>query len=360
MPEINVPVYIHRPHTVFPAHKITTDEIIDDILTRHPAHPRRASLARVINSLRVETRHFTRPLASPTVAGDGNIEQRTRTAFEDALEMATAAAERALDSAQLTHGPDGHPDIDAIITTHSSSWCFPNLDVHLVTALGLRPTVRRTALTTAGCAGGAQALIRAAGHVAAHPGSKVLVVAAEVISSLYNHNDTAIEAMIYKALFGDSAAACVVTDTPLGPGFTIDGPEDTLEYLLPDSVNRYSTRIGADSLHFESTKAALSAAGDALPALIDWIGHRRIVDWAVIHPGSPRVILDTANALGLDECDARHSTASLADEGNLGGVSILRVLDRTHADPPPAGAVGVLVAYGPGFATAALRGTWRS
>ncbi|MFB9558565.1 PhlD, partial [Streptomyces roseoviridis] len=191
-------------------------------------------------------------------------------------------------------------------------------------------------------------------------GAKVLVVAAEVISSVYNHNDTSIEALIYKALFGDSAAACIVTDTPLGPGFTVASADDTLEYVLPDSVDRYSGRIGTDGLHFDSTKAALTAADDVLPALLDWLGPDRTVDWAAIHPGSPRIILDTAAALGLDAHDARHSTDTLTDEGNLGGVSVLRVLERTHDDPPAEGATGVLVAYGPGFNMPALRGTWRA
>ncbi|MEU9625048.1 hypothetical protein [Streptomyces sp. NPDC048155] len=57
--------------------------------------------------------------------------------------------------------------------------------------------------------------------------------------------------------------------------------------------------------------------------------------------------------------EPRRSTSILAGEGNAGGVSVLRILERTHATPPPVGAIGVAVAYGPGFATAALRVTWQ-
>ncbi|MDT9687301.1 PhlD [Streptomyces sp. P9(2023)] len=355
-----MPAHISRPVTVLPAHKVTTGEIVDDILARHPDHPRRAALPRVISSLRVDTRYFTRPLTAPTISGPAGIEDRSRTAFADALAMATQAAERTLTHAGLAQGPDpgSYADIDAIVTTHSTGWAVPNLDIHLTAALGLRPTVRRVALTTMACAGGTQALIRAIDLVAARPGSKVLVVAAEVISSVYNHADTSIEAMIYKALFGDSAAACVVSDEPLGPGLRVDGPDDTFEFVLPDSADRYSGRIGADGFHFDSTKAALSAADDVLPTVLDWIGPDRPAEFAAIHPGSPRIISDTAAALGLDDTAARHSFTTLAEEGNLGGVSILRVLERTHADPPSADAHGLLIAYGPGFATAAVRGTW--
>ncbi|MFF8610871.1 PhlD [Streptomyces sp. NPDC015346] len=355
-----MPIYISRPHTILPDHKVTTGEIIDDIATHHPNHPKSASIPRIISGLKVDTRYFTQPLGAPTISGTASIEDRSAIAFRDALEMATRAGRTALAQAGLSPGPDpgAYANIDAIVTTHSTGWSVPNLDIHLIDRLRLAPTVRRIALTTLACAGGTQALIRAVDLVTARPGTRVLVIAAEVISSVYNHADTSIEAMIYKALFGDSAAACIVSDTPLGPSIAIDGPDDTFEYVLPNSVDRYSGRLDAAGFHFDSTKAALTAADDVLPTLLDWLGPDQAVDFAAIHPGSPRIVTDTATALGLDDTAARHSFHTLADEGNLGGVSILRVLERTHTDPPPAGSRGVVVAYGPGFATAALRGTW--
>ncbi|MFG3496649.1 PhlD [Streptomyces sp. NPDC047886] len=351
-----MPVHVSRPQVVLPDHKVTTDDIVHDISLHHPDHPRLGAIHRVVRNCGVNTRYFTRPLDASTVSGTAGIDRRAEAAFDDAVVMATEAARRALTAAGLAApGDDGYADIDAIVTTHSTGWSVPNLDVALLGPLRLRPTVRRVALTTLACAGGTQALIRAADLVAARPGSKVLVVAAEVISSVYNHADTGIESMIYKALFGDSAAAAVVSSEPLGPGLVV---QDSFEYVLPDSVERYSGRIAADGFHFDSTKAALSAADDVLPALRTWL-RGRSADFAVIHPGSLRIIADTATAVGLSGDDARHSTDTLADEGNLGGVSVLRVLERTHTAPPPGGAEGLVVAYGPGFAAAALHCRWQ-
>lgn len=350
-------IYISRPHTVFPTHKVTTADVTRDILDRHPDHPRAKAIPRILNALQVDTRYFTRPLDSPTVSGTASITDRANAAFTDALALAIDAARRTLAATGLERDPDGMADIDAIVTSHTTGWSVPNLGIQLIHPLNLRPTVSRHELTTLACAGGTQALIRAVDMVKARPGSKVLVVAAEVISSVYQHSDTSIESMIYKALFGDSAAACIVSDQPYGPGLRIDGPGDTFEYLLPNSLERYSGRIAGDGFHFESTKDALSAADDVLPALTKWIGDQQ-PEFAVIHPGSPRIIADTAAGIGLTDHDTRHSTATLREEGNLGGVSIMRVLERTHLDPPPAGAHGVAVAFGPGFSVAALRGTW--
>ncbi|MER5255937.1 PhlD [Streptomyces sp. NPDC002855] len=346
-----MPAYVSRPQTIFGDHKITTAEIADDIREHHPDHPRLSAILRVVGNCGVRTRYFTRPIESPGIAGKAGISARAETAFQDSVTMAERAAHAALDAAGLAA-----EDIDAIVTAHVTGWAVPNLDVHLVARLGLRPTVRRIALTTLACAGGTQALIRAADLVAARPGSKVLVVAAEVISTVYNHADTTIESMIYKALFGDSASAAVLSSEASGPGIGID---DSFEYVLPHSLDRYQGRIASDGFHFDSTKRALTAADDVLPAVMDWHGPQK-PDFAVIHPGSPRIISDTTTALGLTPHDSRHSTETLADEGNLGGVSVLRVLERTHAAPPADGARGVMVAFGPGFATAALRCHWQA
>ncbi|WP_353946721.1 PhlD [Streptomyces sp. HUAS MG91] len=344
-----MPAYISTPRTVLGAHKVTTDEIADDIRAHHPGHPRLAAAVRAVLGCGVHSRYFTRPLISPTVAGGARIAERAASAFADALELAHRAAESALDAAGLDAG-----DIDAVVTTHSTGWAAPNLDVHLVNALGLRPTVRRTAHTTLACTGGVKTLISAGDMVAARPGSTVLVVAAEVISAVYHHSDTGIDSMIYKALFGDSAGAAVVTDEPLGPGFVFD---DSFEHLLPDSAGHLAGRITEDGLHFDATKAGRAASGEVIPVLEEWLGGRR-TDFPLVHPGSPRIIADTIGLLGLTDEDARHSTDTLTEEGNLGGPSVLRVLERTHADPPPVGARGTMVAYGPGFATAALHGHW--
>lgn len=347
-----MPVHIARPSTTLAAHKITTGEIADDIRTHHPDHPRLGVILRVIANCGVQTRYFTQPLNSPTINGTASVAERAPRAFADGLDMAESAARSVLLRCGLEPG-----DITGLISTHATGWAVPNLDVHLVDRLGLRPTVRRAALTTAACAGGAQALVRAVEQALLHPGSRVLVVAAEVLSTAYNHTDTKIEHMIYKALFGDSAAATVVSSDPLGPGLTIDSPDGLFEYALPDSLHFYAGRIDTHGLHFDSTKAAMGGAQHVMPAVLEWLDGRS-VSVPVIHPGSRPIILDTAAALGLTEDDARHSLDTLSDEGNLGGVSVLRVLERTHGRPPADGEQALIVAYGPGFSVCALHATW--
>lgn len=347
-----MPAHIARPTTILAAHKITTDEIAEDIRAHHTDHPRLGAILRVINNCGVDTRYFSQPLTADTISGTAPVGDRTARAFKDALDMAEQAARTTLNRYNLQPG-----DITGIITTHATGWSVPNLDIHLIDRLGLNPRVRRTALTTAACAGGNHALIRAIEQALLYPSSRILVVAAEVLSTSYQHTDTNIEHMIYKALFADSAAATIVSSDPLGPGLAIHDTRGLFEYVLPDSLDDYAGRIDSLGLHFDSTKKAASNAKRAMPAVVDWLGSR-FVDVPVIHPGSKPIIMDTAEALGLDEQDVQHSLDVLREEGNLGGVSVLRVLERTHTEPPADGAQALAVAYGPGFSVSALHGTW--
>lgn len=349
-----MPAHIAPPCVVLPGNVVTTDEICADIRRAHPELPRLEAVLRVARATTVRTRHFTRPLGAPTVAGKALVEERNRAAYEDALDLAAEAGRRALARARLRPG-----DIDAIVTSHTTSWTVPSLDVHLVAALGLRPDVRRHPMGTVGCAGGAQGLVRAHQDIAAHPGANVLVVTSECLSAAtYNHEDTSLESMVYKVLFGDGAAAAVVCERPAwdGPGFVV---EDTFEYVLPDSADRYRGRLSGAGLHFDSTRAATAAFNDCLPALREWLGDDAL-DFAVVHPGGPRILDDTAAGLGLDGAGGalRHAWESLAANGNLGGSAVLDVLFRTSVQPPAAGAAGLIIAFGPGFVLTAARGHW--
>ncbi|MFF8902577.1 PhlD [Streptomyces lydicus] len=387
---------------------MTTEEVIADICSHHPNHEKIRTIPRHITRSGVRTRFFSHPIDSPYVGGPAVIDARTQQAYSDAADVAEAAARRLLDeqgvapedidvflTRYFSHQVDSPylrgsadigarseqaysdavdmgeaaarrlldeqgvapEDVDIFVTSNSvSGGKIPGVDIPLAERLGLRTNIRRIPLSTVACAGGATAIALTADMLAAHPGKTVLAVVTEPLSTTYNHADTDVSNMIFKGLFGDGAAAFLGTTAPIGPGVRI---EDSFEYRLPDSRDAYFTQNDAAAVHFGSTKRSLTAVRQCMPELRSWLAGRHI-DVPVIHTGSPDIINTVAHALGLDDQAAHRSHTSLAELGNPGGIAVLDVLARVHADPPKPGSEVAIVAFGPGLVMAVCRGVWCS
>lgn len=380
-----MPVYVSRPVSFLPPHVVSREEILADMVARHPDHPRLGAVRRVVGRMPAQ-RQFSQPW--PVVLSDRSLEERNRTAFADVVAMGTAAARGALDAVGI--GPQGAAAaVDCVVTSCSTADAVPGLDVHLVQELGLSAQVSRRPMTQLGCGGGGHGLVLAADFVRARPGSTVLVVAAESLSSIYHHGDTTIEAMIYKALWGDSAVAVLVSDRPLGPGLEI---VETWEYLLPGSAARYRKRLDGDGVHFDSEKTATDSVRDCGPDLRKWLDGPALgrsggaggvvpgrsggaggvvggpgsgggwwpVEFVVAHTGGPVILDQLREEVAVEEQLLVHSRASLDEDGNLGGPSVLRVLERTYAAAPAVGERGLLLGFGPGFSVSAAKVVWHN
>ncbi|MFJ6608179.1 beta-ketoacyl-[acyl-carrier-protein] synthase family protein [Streptomyces lydicus] len=354
-----MPAHVTRPAIVHPEDLATTSQVLEDIRTHtrdehgndHPNYP---VWERLIRNTGVEQRHLAYPLDHPALADTSGAVDRNAYAWAATKNLAEKAARRAITEAGLQ--PE---DIGTIITSHTTSWAIPNLDIHLINTLGLRPTVRRYAQTTLACIGGAQSLAKAADFLTARPDSPVLVVAAEDISNAcWHQSDTGNIDQIYKALFGDSAGACIVTSEPLTPGLRVD---DSWEYLLPDSQDKsYWGEMHRGRFFFRSTRDAVKGPGLVMPHLKEWLKGQAALpaDFTLIHAGGPAIFHAVQEGLGLTDEQMHHTFASIRENGNLGGISVLDVLRRTHDTPPADGDRGFALAYGPGFTTTAVTGTW--
>ncbi|MFD5921718.1 PhlD [Kitasatospora sp. NPDC058201] len=343
--------YVSRPALVLGEHVVHATRVRDDILAWNPDHPKLEVVRKALANL-PGTRRYLRPYEE--IVAERSPTQRKDDVFGVILEAAQQAARTAMDQACVT--PD---DIDCIITTSSTGDRMPGLDVHLQNTLPLRPDIRRRPLTQLACAGGTQALIMAEEHLARYPGHKVLVVAGEFLSSLYQQSLLSIEDLIYKALWGDLVAATVVATRPLGPAASLR-IDHTLEYVIPHTTDRYRKETDQRGDHFSSTRASLRSVTDLAPVLLEWLAKHidTPLDFGVLHPGGPAILTKLATALDVDDKFTRHSREVLAEEGNLGGPTIFSVLERTYATPPTDGGRGLVFGLGPGVALAALLVTW--
>ncbi|MFI2360985.1 hypothetical protein ACH5AG_40850 [Streptomyces anulatus] len=192
-------VVIGRPVVVRAGHRVSTDDLVEDLRARHD-HPKLPVWVRMLRSTGVEWRPWSAPLEE--TAGRAGVGVRSRAAYEASRDRAVTAAQDALVEAGL-----GPWEVDVLVTTHTTSWTIPGLDVDLVGRLGLRPDVERVGLATAACVGGGHALVHAVRALRGRSGGRALVVAAEDLSTLY-HPDSGPASMQTVIVSGAAAPCC--------------------------------------------------------------------------------------------------------------------------------------------------------
>ncbi|WP_328874774.1 PhlD [Streptomyces sp. NBC_00287] len=349
-----MPVVI-APAVSLPVHQVTTDEVLERIAQMYPDHPQLDRVFDVIGATTVRTRWYTRPLAEQ-FGNHGTLAERTREHLRDCLDLAERAARASLREAGLA--PE---QITALVVTSATGHSMPGLDVKLVERLGLSPSIRRIPVTQMACGGGSFAISMAAELVVARPEAKVLVVCADVFSHYLHEGDTGMDGMIFKALLGDAAGACVVRDRSNGRHMEIVNSFNCMDVTACDVVGTY---VDNDGLHTRNSPKLMGVIRGLLPGLREWLEHNAPADsdgkpeFIVSHTGSPRVLECFIEGL---ECAPElfdPARDSLSELGNLGSVSLLDGLERTFAKPPESGAHGVILGIGPGIFITAVKAIW--
>ncbi len=256
--------------------------------------------------------------------------------------------------------PDKSPveAVTHLVTVSCTGFSAPGVDLQLQQALGLPATVQRVHVGFMGCHGAINALRVARGLAAADPEAVILVVAVE-LCSLHYRMTWEDDAMVGNALFSDGAAAAlIVGQNHLGDFSESAELVDTASIRIPDSDDQMSWRIGDHGFDMTLTGRVPGSIAEHLCEFVrDWLQRHRLAmsevgDW-IVHPGGPRILDATEQALGLGGRSLQGSRAVLSELGNMSSPTVLFVLVRSLAT----GLRGprVVLAFGPGLvAEAAL------
>ncbi|MBT2406109.1 MULTISPECIES: type III polyketide synthase [unclassified Streptomyces] len=345
--------------SVFPPHRYPQPQITEALARFLPPGFDSGLLRRVHASVRVDSRHLALPLER---YGPSNDFGATNALFvESALELGASALRAGLAGA----GCAAH-DIDLVMSTTVTGLATPSLEARLATRTGLRPDVKRVPLFGLGCAAGAAGLGRLHDYLTGRPGHAALLLSTELCSLTLQPTDTSMANLVAGALFGDGAGALVAVgsghplhDTGTGPRVVASrsrlypGTED----LLGWDIGHWGFRmvLGRElpdlvRLHVAEEIESFLAGHDLKPADVDaWI----------CHPGGPKILDVLAEALSLPDAAFAASRRSLATAGNLSSASVLHILSGIQAAGPPApGSVGLMLAFGPGFASELVLLRW--
>ena len=244
-------------------------------------------------------------------------------------------------------------DLDGLLFVSTTGIATPSIDARVAPAVGLRPDVRRVPLFGLGCAGGVTGLVTAARLAVADPGSNWLFVTVETCSISIRLDSDDPAAIVATALFGDGAAAAVVSTAGEGLA-TISGAG---EKLWPDTLGIMGWRVEDPGLAVIFDRAIPPFVETQLAEAIDSILAglsltRADIDRYCCHPGGTKVVDAIEQALDLGPGTLDLERQVLRDHGNMSAPTVLFVLAALLDRGLPRRVM--MTAFGPGFTCAGL------
>ncbi|HKO05027.1 MAG TPA: 3-oxoacyl-[acyl-carrier-protein] synthase III C-terminal domain-containing protein [Candidatus Acidoferrales bacterium] len=283
------------------------------------------------------------------------LEELSKDYIENSVELGQRVAEDCLKRAGC-----GPRDIDLLITVSCTGFMIPSLDAHLINRMGFRCDVRRLPMTELGCAAGAAGLARATEFLRAFPGANALLISVELPSLTFQRRDISQANLISSILFGDGAAAALVS------GNGASGPRllDTRSYTFPDSLAAMGFDLKNSGFHIVLSRDVPDLIRGKIKELVtSFLGSHglRQEEMAafVLHPGGQKLLRYIEEELGLPRELTQPSWDVLRDYGNLSSASVLFVLHEWLAKGKLVpGDYGLLAAFGPGFTAELLLAQW--
>jgi alkylresorcinol/alkylpyrone synthase len=312
-----------------------------------PGDERKAAVARRLHaSTTVATRHLALPLER--YAELGGFTEANEAFLSVAVELGAQAVAGAIKEAGLAVD-----DIDLIMSTTVTGIAVPSLDALIANRLRLRPDVRRMPLMGLGCVAGAAGLARVHDFLRGAPDAVAVLVSVELCSLTLQRGDVSVANIVASGLFGDGAAAVVLT----GAQRELPGPTivDSRSHLYPDTERAMGWDVGSAGLRIvlgaEVPDLVREYLAGDVAGLLDAHGLTVAdIDPWICHTGGPKVIEAIEDVLDLPSDALALTWRSLREVGNLSSASVLHVLRDTLATKPVTGdGWGVLLAMGPGF-----------
>ena len=303
-------------------------------------------LAGVFDNAGIARRHIVAP--PDWYMGDHGWRDRNNLYLEASERMFVDAASAAIEKAGLDPA-----EIDGVVTVSTTGIATPSLEARVGPGMGLRSDARRVPVFGLGCAGGVNGLATAARMANAEPGKNWLFVTIETCSISIRLDSDDPATVVATALFGDGAAAAVVTSGE----HSLARIGGSAEKLFPDTLRIMGWDVEDPGLSVVFDRAIPPFIEGELAPAIDGILQplglaRGDIDRFCCHPGGAKVITAIEAALDLPEDTLDLEREVLRDHGNMSAPTVLFVLDRLLGRGPPERTM--MTAFGPGFTCAGL------
>lgn len=258
-------------------------------------------------------------------------------------------------------------EIDHFIFVSTTGLATPSIDAHLIHRLHMNPQIKRTPIWGLGCAGGVVGLMRALEYAKAFPEERILLVAVELCGLTFRKNDRSKSNIVATSLFGDGAAAVLIT----GNKVALRIPHDTYPHysssqstIFPDSLDVMGWDVENDGLKVVFSKEIPAfIKQEVAPVLRSYlqkqgVSYQDVQRW-ITHPGGMKVLQAYQEITGLTEEAFVSAYEVLREFGNMSSVTVLFVLQKEMQNQHAPKEKGILLALGPGFSAEFLMVEWQ-
>ena len=287
----------------------------------------------------------------------------TKTSFEEKNDIyvreTTYLAEESLKKSLLKANL-GPQDIDYIITVSCPGIMIPSLDAYLINNLEMKQDIVRLPVTEMGCAAGVSGLIYAKNFLKANPNKRAVVIALESPTATFQLEDFSMVNIVSAAIFGDGAAAMILSSYEDEPGPKVI---DEAMYHFYDAEQMMGFKLRNSGLQMILDKSVPETIEAHFPAIIHpFLKENGLtiedIDHLIFHPGGKKIVMTVETLFGSLGKNIDDTKAVLRDYGNMSSATVLYVLERFMDRNPPEGEIGLMLSFGPGFSAQRILIRW--
>jgi alkylresorcinol/alkylpyrone synthase len=279
-------------------------------------------MASVFYTTGIDRRYSVCPLDWFETATSWN--DRAKRFLDGAKSLFREAAQKALDEAGLKAS-----DIDVIVTVSSTGIATPSVESHVMHEMGFRDHVLRVPVFGLGCAGGVTGMALAAQLVqgGATP-RKVLLVVIELCTLHFRPDEMSKSNIVATALFGDGAAAMVVSADGEGPAIEYSG-----QHTWNDTIDIMGWRVDDEGLGAIFSRSIPELVlSDLRPAAEQFLTRHNLavsdIDQFSFHPGGTKVVQALETVFELPEGRLTDERKILQGYGNMSAPTVMFVLEQ--------------------------------
>jgi alkylresorcinol/alkylpyrone synthase len=289
------------------------------------------------------------------VFNKSSFEEKNDIYEKETIILGESCLKKALDQSSLVA-----QDIDFLITVSCTGIMIPSLDAYLINRLKMRQDVVRLPVTEMGCAAGVSGIIYAKNFLKSNPGKRAAVVAVESPTATFQLEDFSMVNMVSAAIFGDGAAAVILSSCEEDSGPVI---VDEAMYHFYDAEQMMGFKLRNTGLQMILDKSVPETIASHFPEIVHpFLEKNKLiiqdVDHLIFHPGGKKIVQTIESLFGSLGKNIDDTKDVLKLYGNMSSVTVLYVLQRFLERDIKTGDLGLMLSFGPGFSAQRVLLQW--